>query len=276
MGREVKRVSLDFNWPIKKTWGGYLNPYYGLSADCPFCGGTGYSKEAKRLQDLWYGYEPFRPEDRGSVPFQPDNPLVRKLAERNVLHSPEFYGTGEHVIIREAQRLCELFNTKWMHHLNTDDVAALVADGRLRDSINPTPKEVNEWSLAGFGHDSINQWVVTKAECKRLGINDTCPKCNGEGTIWTTPESKQLCEEWTEVEPPVGVGYQMWETTSEGSPISPVFETPEELAEWLVENKASAFGSDTATYEEWLRVCQGGYAPSAVMDEAGLRSGVAL
>jgi len=68
----------------------------------------------------------------------------------------------------------------------------------------------------------------------------------------------------------------MYETTTEGTPISPALATPEELARWLVDNKASAFGGQTASYEGWLRVCNGGYAPSAVMDARGLRSGVDL
>lgn len=52
-------------------------------------------------------------------------------------------------------------------------------------------------------------------------------------------------------------GWQMWETTSEGSPISPVLSTPEELARWLADNNASAFGSWTNTYEEWLLMING-------------------
>jgi len=66
----------------------------------------------------------------------------------------------------------------------------------------------------------------------------------------------------------------MYETTSEGTPISPAFATPEELAQWLADNGASSFGSSTASYESWLRVAKGGWAPSAIMDQNGLRSGV--
>jgi hypothetical protein len=66
----------------------------------------------------------------------------------------------------------------------------------------------------------------------------------------------------------------MYEDTSEGTPISPAFETPEELARWLVENNASAFGSSTGTYEGWLRIAQGGYAPSAVVVDGVMHSGV--
>ena len=68
----------------------------------------------------------------------------------------------------------------------------------------------------------------------------------------------------------------MYESCSEGTPISPSFETPEELARWLTDNGASAFGSQTATYEQWLNVCKRGWAPSAMFSTAtGMISGVA-
>lgn len=59
----------------------------------------------------------------------------------------------------------------------------------------------------------------------------------------------------------------MYKDTSEGTPISPAFATPEELARWLADNGASAFGSDTASYEAWLRVARGGWAPSMVVTQ---------
>jgi len=67
----------------------------------------------------------------------------------------------------------------------------------------------------------------------------------------------------------------MYECASEGTPISPAFATPEELAEWLVDNNASAFGGSAGSYEGWLRVANGGYAPSMIFSSAtGLTSGV--
>lgn len=48
MGREVKRVALDFHWPIKKTWKGYLNPHYRKCPDCE----TGSTRAMDRLEDL--------------------------------------------------------------------------------------------------------------------------------------------------------------------------------------------------------------------------------
>ncbi len=67
----------------------------------------------------------------------------------------------------------------------------------------------------------------------------------------------------------------MYETCTEGTPISPAFETPEDLARWLTDNNASAFGSMTATYEQWLSTCERGWALSAVCDSSGIHSGVA-
>ena len=66
----------------------------------------------------------------------------------------------------------------------------------------------------------------------------------------------------------------MYEDTSEGTPISPVMETPEKLARWLVDNNASAFAGQTATYEHWLAVCKGGWAPSMIAVGGKLMNGV--
>ena len=68
--------------------------------------------------------------------------------------------------------------------------------------------------------------------------------------------------------------YMMYEDTSEGTPISPSFKTPEELAKWLTETGASAFGNSTATYEGWLRVAKGGFACSAVVQCGVMVNGV--
>ncbi len=67
----------------------------------------------------------------------------------------------------------------------------------------------------------------------------------------------------------------MYEDTSEGTPISPAFATPEELARWLADNGASSFGNSTASYEAWLRIARGGWAPGLVYTpERGLQDGV--
>ena len=108
-----------------------------------------------------------------------------------------------------------------------------------------------------------------------LGIELLCPLCEGI----TKDKPCPLC--WDDkyvipkIEPPFGDGWQMWEDVSEGSPMSPVFKTPEELATWLADNKASAFGSQTATYEEWLGMIKVGSSPCGVgIVGKGIISGV--
>ena len=67
--------------------------------------------------------------------------------------------------------------------------------------------------------------------------------------------------DWPEAE---RTHYQMYESTSEGTPISPVMETPEALARWLADNNASALAGMGATYEQWLSTIKRGRAESVV------------
>lgn len=85
------------------------------------------------------------------------------------------------------------------------------------------------------------------------------------------PDPEYYMPEWPEHE---RTHLMMYEDTTEGTPISPAFETPEELARWLVDNNASAFGGMTGTYEGWLRIARGGFAPSAVISNGVMQSGV--
>lgn len=147
MGREVRRVPTNFEWPLNQTWWGYLLPF----VPCQLCNGTG---KASKPGIVWY------------------------------------------------------------------------------------------WKEEDFE-------------------SEYCPVCEGEG---------RKCPK---IEVPRGPAYQMWETCSEGSPISPPFETQEELAHWLADSGASSFGSRRASYEQWLQMIQAEWAPSAVFTpETGLVSGV--
>lgn len=72
---------------------------------------------------------------------------------------------------------------------------------------------------------------------------------------------------WERTEPPEGEGWQLWQTISEGGPISPVFDTPEKLAFYATTNH---WGSQrdtmlTGTYEQALAFIKGpGWAPSLI------------
>lgn len=90
-----------------------------------------------------------------------------------------------------------------------------------------------------------------------------CERCKWFAKIMCIPYKKyeniqyeSQCPDWESYfnfGPPVGDGYQLWETTSEGSPISPVFDTAEKLAEWCEEN-ATVFADIKATKEKWMEM----------------------
>jgi hypothetical protein len=85
------------------------------------------------------------------------------------------------------------------------------------------------------------------------------------------PDRNYHMPDWDESE---RTHYQMYENTTEGTPISPVMETPEELARWCADNRVSAFADMTADYEHWLRVAKGGWAPSLIVQNGVMKSGV--
>jgi len=67
---------------------------------------------------------------------------------------------------------------------------------------------------------------------------------------------------------------QIYETTTEGTPISPVMQSPEQLARWLVDHHANAFAGQTASYEAWLLVCKGQSSISGMWTREGVTNGV--
>lgn len=73
---------------------------------------------------------------------------------------------------------------------------------------------------------------------------------------WTgeRPNEKDYMPDWPVEE---RTHYQMYENTSEGTPISPVMESAEKLARWLADNKASFFADCPAPYEKWLAIIVG-------------------
>lgn len=290
MGREIKRVALDFDWPLNKVWEGFLSPDSLDEIACPNCEG-GYSARAKYLKDLWYGYVPFRPEDNGSVPLTPETPVVRAFAERNVKNAPEFYGTTEWDIYREANLLADLWNSSWSHHLNPQDIADLLAaEGEpLRDltltwtradgwtaidpPVIPTVEQVSNYMITSFGSSSICYYLV-EARCKREGVSPVCEHCDGHGSFEAYSGQRQDREDWEGTEPPAGEGWQLWETVSEGSPISPVFATAEELAQWLT-TPAACWGAmkDPMTIETARGFVGVGWAPSMIGNAGGIHEG---
>ncbi|VVB50621.1 Uncharacterised protein [uncultured archaeon] len=141
--------------------------------------------------------------------------------------------------------------------------------------------------LDGSFEKALAEWTEGKKKWEE-GFRENWGAKEGEPK-WKPKEADETCSwvEWNGSKPqkrdymptfPEGTAthLMMYETCTEGTPISPAFATPEELAHWLADNGASAFGDMTATYEQWLATCKSGWAPSAVFtSQTGLTSGVA-
>ena len=205
--RTIKRVPLDFDWPLDKRWQGYLNPHY---RKCPSCEG-GYGPGYKELEAL---VRLILLAGESATSGKPPHPYLRQ------------WGIG--------------FNAPLPKEL------AAVASGLAeREPFGP------------FGYDSVAAWVATKKIVAAAGLDaeafSACQHCGGHGV---DPEVYATYEAWEPSEPPAGDGWQMWETTSEGSPQTPVFRTPEELARYCAEH-ATIFGSESADYPTWFRLIAG-------------------
>lgn len=250
-------------------------PAFLHTESCTFCDGYGYSPEARRMHEDWYGHGDFRPEDNGSEPFQYDHPKIWAFAEHNVSQAPEFYGTGTAAIAREARRLATLWNAEWSHHLNQEEVDAQLADGSISEfthtwdrengwvekvpRLTPTAREYNEFFLCSF-IGGPSQWTAMKTRAAREGVSLECSHCKGTGSIEKFKGQRKAAKKWKPLEPPKGKAWQIWETVSEGSPVTPAFDTPEELAaHWAKASSGTEYNNALA----WI--IGPGWAPSGMI-----------
>jgi hypothetical protein len=119
--------------------------------------------------------------------------------------------------------------------------------------------EENELWKAGRHPDQLK---------KRLESNKYAPSKYPNFEDWDggPPNPDDYMPYWPESE---RTHYQMYETVTEGTPISPVLDSPEILARWLADNNANAYAGHCATYEEWLAMCRRGWAPTSVLYKNG-------
>ena len=88
------------------------------------------------------------------------------------------------------------------------------------------------------------------------------------------PSKEDYRPAWTDEE---RTCIQMYETVSEGTPVSPVFETPEELVEYLVEGGDEwdrSRGTGGRSREAAEAFVKGGWAPSGVAGPSGIKFGI--
>lgn len=299
MGRELKRIALDFQWPLNKVWEGYIDPYYSLAhAECDECEGSGSSRGAKAIQDLWYTH--LRSNLLGvDVKHKKFRELISKVIDARCLSKKFFNHCNYHQI--DVEILKPIENKIFSNWIELKKEVIEIGGGDfyekllkpIRDVFGTLERPIEEWTFVGYsqmldqsdvdalwksnritrdfkekptaeqlnmfiasqpmGHDGVNLWVVTKNKCKQFRMPYKCHKCNGDGNIVVDEEMKTKSENWKITEPPKGEGFQLWGTTNEGSPMSPVFKTAEELADWCEPN-ATIFGKDKISKEKWLEM----------------------
>lgn len=151
----------------------------------------------------------------------------------------------------------------WKHPKNAEGHFIPLLDGSFKERVAQWDEEAAQWEK-GFhrSYGSDNKW-----EPKTADMTGTFADWGGD-----RPDEKEYMPDWPEAE---RTHYQMYESTSEGTPVSPVMETPEALARWLADSNASAFADMGANYEQWLATIKRGWAVSAVSSpRTGLVSGV--
>lgn len=279
MGREVKRVPVDFDWPLKQVWGGFLMPDALREKACPTC----------RERPSWVGHEPngdgLTPEARAIAntfyPHQIGGPNAEALAWHDKIGQVELDYLIENMRIGRST-LYDRIELKPPYE-KSEYGYDIRFEWVRNDNPAPTVAEVNavqrsrrrlmsDWSFQS--HDLIG------FRCERLGITVECPDCDGHGTQEKYAGQRDDAEAWERTEPPEGDGWQLWETTSEGSPVGPVFATAEELAAWLGTHEggsAVGFGHscEPMPYEQALAFVGVGSSPSMIGDGGGLHDGAA-
>jgi hypothetical protein len=208
MSRNLKRVPLDFAWPIDKVWDGYINPHG--AKNCASCQGRGATAGGQWLEAI-----------------------VQLL----MIAGEDSRRRRLHPYLSSLMNRPDVF-------MPSSDLGELTVGLAGRD-------------VGPFGHDAIDRWTAQKKIVKAAGLPKdwgVCQYCDGHGS---DPDAAKAAKDWTRTEPPAGDGYQLWEDCSEGSPVSPVFPTLDDLCAWA-EGHATTFGSQRATAAEWKRMLEDG------------------
>jgi hypothetical protein len=140
-------------------------------------------------------------------------------------------------------------------------------DGGFEKRLSGWLEEWENWKRSGYAE-----------ACKKypeyigMGVTAAMSECHGG-----PPDPAYFAPDWPESE---RTHYQLYETVSEGTPLSPPMPTLEDLARYLAANgdywNQRRPGRDPSrSYEQWMAFLKVGWAPSMVMsDEHGMEDGV--
>jgi len=297
MGRELRRVPLDFDWPLNERWEGFVNPYYKR---CAWCRGDGYDLRYRRFSEF-VRYLLLAAEDSQIRPenFIPLPPRENIHFSARINSVPPRWPWAKFDPVETLMEIAGL-DPSWMTKIEEDVVGKLAAievpevfhqhqilniRGGERNyphpflcecGISDVGTRFHEWVLALGAKPSFLGWDgvgrVQEKIFRAVGFEShtvktdwgeyedfywgKCKVCDGEGIDL---EFQEKYENWESTEPPKGPGYQVWETVSEGSPVSPVFENKDDLVFWLV---GQGYSEEAAR-----KFSDSGWVPSMIMKE---------
>jgi hypothetical protein len=184
----VKRVPLEFDWPVGYLWHGYINPW-PPPIECEECKGTGLNDDCYKLYRNFRRWAP-------------------KLTESEVTLASQA-GIGEKDIAKIRRRIWDEVDT------------------------------------------SLIRAYLTEIRARAEGIWGLCSTCKGKQRLPNPNPAVQqlyldvdLYEEWKPIEPPIGVGWQLWQVREDrGYPASVVFKSEVELAKWCAAHFRTPYSS---------------------------------
>jgi hypothetical protein len=247
----MKRVPLDFDWPLNKVWKGYINPNH---KPCPANCHRGMTYAAAWVEAIarFLGL-------MGSQAVE--EPRFEEIRARGVLcphpYFEEFSQAPRFELPRDVSEKirAEPDQATRMRMLNAHYAVSppklLPFTEGIADFIAGLAGKRPQGGLLS----SDTNYDIYRKLLEVAGLPegwDTCKVCGGDAL---DPAVKEAYEAWKSYEPPTGEGYQLWETTSEGSPTSPVFKTMDELCAWC-ETNATTFGSAKTSAAEWKRMLE--------------------
>lgn len=260
MGRELRRVPLDFDWPLNQRWTGFVNLH---RKPCPEDGKTcfrGLTAAGRWLESVLRlmgviseegQYDEIPKDQRNPERLFPHPYLVEFPQAPTLDTPPEIQGQGARAVYR------------WWESLAPGERIVLPTMEFTR--FFRALCEEKEPPRCNF---NMNTWRAQERLLELAGMPKTwgiCQVCDGDAM---DPAVKEAYEAWEKTPPPTGEGWQLWETVSEGSPISPVFKTADELVDWMVQH--SHFSREAAEHF----VHGPGWAPSGVDLGKGFVNGV--
>lgn len=242
MSRELRRVPLDFNAPLNERWKGYLNPHF---KHCPehektcFGGATAAAKWLDGLAHLiaLMGSEALerdRPKNPNRIYPHPyletweQAPRCDVPAHVNDEAHKRFPPKKGDASLDQLHRRVR-FVQRWVDENKGCQLLPLTDE--LATFVKALAGEPNIGSILGPNFEAYKVYAKLVKVAKLPKDWGVCPVCKGEGI---DPAAADAYEKWKPTPPPNGPGYQVWETVSEGSPISPVFKTEDEVVKWLV------------------------------------------